>query len=86
MNKEAEQNEIVFGDQFLVKKIMSKETVMSKEEKFTNVVEILAIGHDIPSDFPISIGDKIIVSGTRDFEGDVYVTVRQLMRKVKSKF
>lgn len=69
----------VFGDRIMVSKIMSPPKTAMEKEQFKGEVLVLAVG-DGAKDWGVVEGDKILVSGHTEFNGECYVHKNQIMR------
>ncbi len=69
----------IFGERLLVEKIMTPPASLMEKEQFKGEVLVLAVGEDAKS-WGISEGDKLIVSGMTEFNGECYVHKNQIMR------
>lgn len=73
------KNYKVFGERLLVEKVMTPAASITQKEQFKGEVLVLAIGEGA-KDWGISEGDKLIVSGMTEFNGECYVHKNQIMR------
>lgn len=73
------KNYKIFGERILVEKIMTLGTSVLEKPQFKGEVEVLAVGVEA-SGWGIEVGDKLIVSGMTDFNGESYVHKNQIMR------
>jgi len=71
----------VFGERILVSKIMTPPASLMEKEVFKGEVLVLSVGVEAKG-WGISEGDKLIVSGMTEFNGECYVHKNQIMRWV----
>jgi len=69
----------IFGEYILAKKVLTKENVLDKVGTFKNIVEIVALGEEIKST-PLKVGDKVLVGGFREQNGEIYIVESQVIR------
>lgn len=70
----------IFGNRVLVKPHLVKKPLTNTEE-FNGVVEVLAIGHTFDVQFPLAVGDKLLVTDYQEIRGEYYVLPTQILRK-----
>lgn len=71
----------IFGERVMVKSLLEKKTI-TKTEEFKGIVEVIAVGHKFDQSFPLSVGDKLLVTGTQNIHGEEYVLPSQIVRKL----
>lgn len=69
----------IFGKRVLVEKIMTPAKSLMEKEQFKGEVLVLALSDEIVS-WGVSVGDKLLVSGMTEFNGECYVHENQIMR------
>lgn len=71
----------VFGERILVEKLMTPGKSVLDKAEFRGEVLVLAIGEEAKG-WGINTNDRLIVSGTMDFNEEVYVHRNQILRWV----
>lgn len=78
-NEKVEERYRVFGERIMVSKIMTVPKAITEKAIFKGEVLVVAVGDEAGS-WGVSEGDKLIVSGMTEFNGECYVHKNQIMR------